>query len=241
MKQMLAITALALLFACNDTKRDGAENGAAADGEKTSSKSSGDLYLRTYMWTGMYGSSLDISWILMDDEGNIVKNPKHGVNPVDWAKEKAENAKQTGTYKIDGKKLNITWVDGKTASWSLEEKDGEYSIIDGGITTKQEGMPTNYRIEGKYAASAVMPNVSASHTLVFQKDGTFTSSNYGTVTTTDVTSESQKSNAGTYDISGNTLTMKFPDGKVEKSVITIWDMDGKKYLIIDNSSYPQEK
>jgi hypothetical protein len=39
----------------------------------------------------------------------------------------------------------------------------------------------------------------------------------------------------------NTLTMKFPDGKVEKSVITIWDMDVKKNLVINSSYYPQGK
>lgn len=238
MRLMLAAMAFALLFSCNTSEQttDGSSDGAAA-----ASETKGDLYLRTYMWTGMYGTSLDISWIYMDEDGNIVKNPTHGVNPVDWAKEKQDNAKYTGTYKVEGDKLNITWSDGKTASWSLEKKDGEYSIIDGGITTKQEGLPKGYRIEGQYASSVVLPNVAATSTLVFKKDGTFTSSNYGTVTTPDVSGESRSGNAGTYDISGNTLTMKFPDGKVEKSVITIWDMDGQKNLVINSSYYPQEK
>jgi hypothetical protein len=236
MKQMLAVTALALLFACN-----GSGEVSAADSEEMAPKVTGDLYLRTYMWTGMYGTSLDISWIYMDKSGNIVKNPKHGVNPVDWVKEKQTNAKQTGTYKVQGNKLAITWSDGSKASWSLEKKAGKYSIIDGGITTIQTGMPKNYRIEGQYSSSVVLPNVAATSTLVFSKDGTFTSSNYGTVTTPDVSGESTNSNKGTYDISGNTLTMKFPDGKVEKSVIAIWDMDGKKNLVINSKYYPQEK
>ena len=238
MKQLLAATALAFLFACNTSEQttDGATGSAT---EINAPK--GNLYLRTYMWTGMYGTSLDISWIYMDEDGNIVKNPKHGVNPVDWAKEKQDNAKYTGTYKIEGDKLNISWSDGKTASWSLEKKDGEYSIIDGGITTKQEGLPEDYRIEGQYASSVVLPNVAATSTLVFKKDGTFTSSNYGTVSTHDVSGESKSANTGTYQISGNTLTMKFPDGKVEKSVITIWDMDGQKNLVINSKYYPQEK
>lgn len=239
MKQLFIVIALSLLFACNNSTSVGKD---AAGKEQVSSKSNSDLYLRTFMWTGMYGSSLDISWICLDENGNIVKNPKYGVNPVDWAKEKQDNPKYTGTYKILGDTaLSITWQNGKTDTWSLEEKDGEYSAIDGGITTKQEGMPEGYRIEGQYASSVVLPNVASTSTLVFKKDGTFTSSNYGTVTTTDVTGESEKKNAGTYDISGNTLTMKFPDGKVEKSVITIWDMDGEKNLVINSKYYPQEK
>lgn len=236
MKQMLAITALALLFACN-----GSGEATAADTEEMAPKVTGDLYLRTYMWTGMYGTSLDISWIYMDNNGRIVKNPKHGVNPVDWTKEKKDNPKLTGTYKVQGNKLAITWSDGKTESWSIEKKGGKYSIIDGGITTKQTGMPKNYRIEGQYSSSVILPNVAATSTLVFSKDGTFTSSSYGTVTTPDVTGESTKSNKGTYDITGNTLTMKFPDGKIEKSVIAIWDMDGQQNLVINSKYYPQEK
>ena len=237
MKRLLSLTALALLFACNGSE----QVSAAAESEQLPPKVTGDLYLRTYMWTGMYGTSLDISWIYMDKSGKIVKNPKHGVNPVDWTKEKKDNPKNTGTYKVQGNKLAITWSDGSTASWSLEKKAGKYSIIDGGITTVQTGMPKNYRIEGQYSSSVVLPNVAATSTLVFSKDGTLTSSNYGTVTTPDVTGESTKSNKGTYDISGNTLTMKFPDGKVEKSVIAIWDMDGEKNLVINSKYYPQEK
>lgn len=240
MKQVFIIAVLSILLACNDSIS--ADKKDATGTESTSAKSNGDLYLRTYMWTGMYGSSLDISWIYLDENGNIVKNPKHGVNPVDWTKEKQDNPKYTGTYKVVGDTaLHITWLNGKTDTWSLEKEDGEYSIIDGGITTKQQGMPKGYRIEGQYASSVVLPNVAATSTLIFKKDGTFTSSNYGTVTTPDVTGESEKKNTGTYDISGNTLTMKFPDGKVEKSVITIWDMDGKQNLVINSNYYPQEK
>ncbi len=238
MKQLFIISVLSLLFACSNST----SNGTSSSTEKESSKANGDLYLRTYMWTGMYGTSLDISWIYMDDKGNIVKNPKHGVNPVDWDKEKQNNPDYTGTYKVVGDtSLHITWLNGKTDTWSLEKENGEYSIIDGGITTKQEAMPEGYRIEGQYASSVVLPNVAATSTLVFKKDGTFTSSNYGTVTTPDVTGESEKKNSGTYDISGNTLTMHFPDGKIEKSVITIWDMDGQKNLVINSKYYPQEK
>lgn len=241
MRKFLSLPLLALTFillACQHTENDAHNTGA--DAAPPTPK--GKLYLRTYMWTGMYGSSLDISWIYLDANGNVVKNPKHGVNPVDWAKEKQTNAALTGTYKAVGnKELQITWSNGKTAKWSIEKKGGEFSIIDGGITTVQDPMPKNYRIEGQYASSVVLPNVAASSTLVFKKDGTFTSSNYGTVTTPDVTGESTKSNSGTYDISGNTLTMKFPDGKVEKSVICIWDMDGKKHLVINSKYYPQEK
>ena len=204
-------------------------------------KNNGKLYLRTYMWTGMYGSNLDISWIYLSDDGKIVRNPVHGVNPVDWAKEKTDNAKNTGTYTEKDGKLQISWGDGKTANWSIEREKGKVTIIDGGIVSEPDAMPANYRIDGKYAASTVLPNVANSQTLVFQKDGTFSMSNLGTVTTPDVAKAVQDDKAGTYDISGNTLTFKFANGEVKKSVICIWDMDGEKNLVINGRYYPQEK
>lgn len=235
MKQILAICAAIVLFACKSGETGNTPSATGSDA------ADGDLYLRTYMWTGMYGSNLDISWIYLDEDGNIVRNPKHGVNPVDWAKEKQDNAKNTGTYKLQGDKLEISWSDGKTASWGIEKEKGKFSIIDGGITTIQDPMPQDYRIEGQYASSVVLPNVASSHTIVFGKDGSFSSGRLGTVTTPDVTGSSSSEAKGTYDISGNTLTMKFSDGRVEKSVIAIWDMDGQKNLVINGSYYPQEK
>ena len=141
----------------------------------------------------------------------------------------------------EGDNLKITWSDGKTATWSTEKEKGKYSIIDGGITTIQDAMPKNYRIEGQYAASVVLPNVASTQTLVFKKDGTFTHNGYGTVTTPDVTGESESNRQGTYDITGNTLTLKYNNGETKKSVIAIWDMDGEKNLVINSSYYPQEK
>lgn len=205
------------------------------------SPKNGTLYLRTYMWTGMYGSSLDISWIYLGKDGKIVRNPKHGVDPVNWEKEKTDNAKNVGTYTEKGSSLEIKWSDGKTAKWTIERKSSEVTAIDGGIVSIPDRMPSNYKIEGQYAASTVLPNVSNSQTLVFKKDGTFNMANLGTIATADVSASSESASKGSYDISGNTLTFKFANGEVKKSVICIWDMDGVKNLVINSRYYPREK
>jgi hypothetical protein len=234
MKRILSLTILvALLVSCNNSN-------SYVAGQESPAASKGDLYLRTFMWTGMYGSSLEISWIWLYD-GKIVKNPRHGVNPVDWEKEKQDNANNTGTYTMNGDKMNITWSDGKTASWGIGKKEGEITEIDGGIATQQDAMPAGYRLDGKYAASVVLPNVSSSHTIVFKKDGTFSSDRFGSVSTPETSKTSQSAEAGTYDISGNTLTMKFSNGQVEKSVIAIWKEEDETNLVINSSYYPQEK
>jgi len=200
------------------------------------------LYLRTTMFYSSYGSSLDISWIYMGADGVVVYNPKHGVNPINYQAEVADNAGNAGHYKIAGDMINVTWSNGKTASWKMEyDKSGVVSAIDGGIVTLQPPLPAGYRLSGRYAASAVMPNVSAVNTMIFKKDGTFTSERSGAVSTTNTSGYADNTYAGTYTINGNTLTLTFNSGKKETAVLTVWKMDGNKLrLIINSSSFPQE-
>lgn len=225
------LLAMLVVTACNN----------AQSNTNTPEAAKGTLYLRTYMWTGAYGTSLDISWLYFGNDGVIVRNPKHGVDPLDPAKENADNAKNTGTWKIEGNKILVSWSDGKQASWSFEKKNGSMTIIDGGIVTVQSGMPAGYRLEGKYAALSVLPNVSNSQTLVFKKDGTFSMNNTGAVTTSDVSGIAPSDKEGKYTITGNTLTLTFGNGNVKKSVITIWDTGDEKNLVINTRYFPQSK
>lgn len=235
MKRLLILSLFGFLFGCNNS-----ESKAINSVQDTEEKSAGKLYLRTYMWTGMYGTSLDISWIWLGDDGRIVRNPKFGVNPVDIAGEEKENAKNTGSYKREGDKLKITWLDGRTAEWRVEEKGGEVSAIDGGIVSSPDAMPANYRISGKYSAMNVLPNVSSVQTLVFDEAGNFLLDQSGGISTPDVAANASSEKAGKYDITGNTLTLKFNNGEEKKAVIAIWDMDGERSLVINSSHYPEE-
>lgn len=231
---MKRLASLAFIFAiaisCNNIT---AEQGPAT-------KRKGKLYLRTYMWTGMYGTSLDISWLYFGDDGTLIRNPVAGVDPVDLPREQKENSKNTGTWKIQGDKITVQWLNGKSDSWSFDKKDGSFSTIDGGITTEQEPLPAGYTLEGKFSALSVLPNVSNSNTLVFSRDGKFALNKTGTVTTPDVTGISSSDQAGTYQISGNTLTMTFDNGDVKKSVVTVWEMDGKENIVINTRYFPKE-
>ena len=202
-----------------------------------SGKSTGNLYMRT----AMSGSSLNISWIYLGNDGVIVKNPVAGANPIDLAKEKAKNAANTGTYTLQGDKLHIKWSNGKTAQWRVEKAGNKLKGMDGGIVTQPAAMPAGYKLEGNYASSAVAPNVSNSSTFTFKKDGTFQLKSSGTVTTSEVASMASSQNSSTYNIAGNTLTLKMADGTVEKSLINILDFAGDKYLIINQKRYPLAK
>ena len=64
-------------------------------------------------------------------------------------------------------KMHITWQDGKTADWDLEYDKGEISAIDGGIVTLQTGMPAGYKLDGQYAASAMLAKCWAGANICF--------------------------------------------------------------------------
>lgn len=206
------------------------------------SSAKGKLYFRTFMWTGMYGSSLDLSWIFLGNDGTIVLDPENGVNPINYAAELQNNAKHVGKYKIAGNKLNISWNNGKTEVWSLDFRNGEISTMNGGIISQPKPVPANYKLSGQYSAGAVLPNVSSVQTLVFSNDGSFTLGKSGAVSTREVSGLSQSSSKGTYKISGNTLWLNFENGETEIGTIYIWEQgEGKRHLVINKSSYPQEK
>lgn len=96
---------------------------------KTASR--GSVYLRTVMFNG-----LSITWVYLGNDGVIVWDPKHGVDPVNVAAEKADNSANTGTYKLAGNKLLVNWQNGKSAEMSVEYNGKAISAIDGGLTTK---------------------------------------------------------------------------------------------------------
>lgn len=232
---LFAACALALCStSCGQKPQEGTSPAVSAKPAATAS--TGDVYLRTTIFRGLH-----ISWVYLGKDGVIVMDPKHGVNPINLAAEKQDNPAYTGTYKLAGDKLLITWQNGKSAEWGIEFDDKKaISAIDGGLATKQPPLPADYRIEGKFSARASTANLLSSTTLTFSKDGTFTQGSFGGVSTADTGATSQSSTSGTYTISGNTLTLTFADGKKTHSVITIMDL-GKRYLVIDSAYYPQEK
>ena len=216
-------------------------NAVNTDTKTVATNTNGKLYFRTFMWSGSYGSSLEMSWFFFGNNGMLVRNPVNGVNPINFAAELENNKDNVGNYKLAGKKMIINWQNGKSTEWSIETKGSELTAIDGGVVSSPDPMPANYRLSGQYAASAVLPNVSSVHTLVFSKDGTFTLNKQGTINTENVSALSKLDSKGTYKISGNTLWLNFENGVKQVAVIYIWDEgEGKKLLIINTSSYPQE-
>lgn len=228
---------LIMLILCTTFSCTSAIKNEAPDDDRSGAPD-GKLFLRTVMWSG----SLEISWVYLGNDGTIIFNPKNGVNPVNITAETANNKANTGSYKIVGDQLQITWKNGKTASWSFEKTDGEFSAIDGGLLSKPEVLPTNYKLNGQYAAGTVTANLSSSSTLIFTPDGKFTESRYGAVSTAETGASSSDQRAGTYQISGNTMKLKYNSGEIYIAVVGLYRISDKlTYFIINNSSYKHEK
>ena len=225
MKIIFSFLLAVMLLSCSDNP------GSSGDGK---------VYLRT-MYSAFGGGSLSISWIYLGDDGTIIHNPAHGVDPVDLEAERKDNEKNVGTYKIEDDKLKITWDNDKTEEWGIEKENGEISIIDGGIATVPDKFEKGETITGQFSAMALGGSFSRVQTMVFKKDGSF-QLNTSTAISNDYVNEiGENDKAGKYELEGNTLRLKFDNGKEDKAMITHWKQDdGKIHLVINDSSFPQE-
>ena len=214
-----------VLFSCSNDKKENKD---------------GKVYLRTY-YSAFGGGSLDISWIYLGDDGIIVQNPVHGVNPVDIHAERADNEKNVGSYQLKDDKLFITWDNDRTTEWGIEKEDGNITIINGGIVTQPETFEKGETIRGSFSAMALGGSFSRVQTFIFKKDGSF-EINTSTAVSNEYVNEIGENNAeGEYELEGNTLRLKFKDGKTQLANIAHWkEEDGKMHLVINDSSFPQE-
>lgn len=227
---------LVLLKANTQTKNKPVQGQANQEPTTPVKGLTGKLYLRT----SFFGTSLSISTIFLSSNGVIVRDAKNGVDPLDIEKEKQLNAYNTGTYTINGDKMNISWSDGKTASWRMEYKNVVLSGLDGGVVTLQSKMPAGYKLNGRFAAAGVTANASSSQTYTFKSDGTFSLKSTGNVDNTEETGTATDNKNGQYTITGNTLFLKFNNGQTTRSVICISTIGDKQHLVINRGSYPQE-
>ncbi len=192
----------------------------------------GKLYLRHIRY---FNGNTALDWYFLADNGTIVVDPKHGVNPVNLAEERVDNMNNMGTYIIANNQLKVKWLNGRTSDLQLEYKNGDIIGIDvGSIVMRQTGLPANYKLNGTYSGVMTSASVAAGSRFTFSNSGSFTSTGTGYVSTGAGNGTTEKQSSGTYSISGNTLTLQYSDGRVEKSVIAVWE----NRLVINGVSMP---
>lgn len=224
-------TAVALMAAAGSARAEQIENG---------------LYLRTLYAFG----NLSINTVYFGAGNKIVIDPSCGTDPIDFDAEAKANPKKVGTYALAGSTITVTWGGGaKAEKLSVEFEKGTLSAYDGGLVSKADAFPKNHRLNGTYAWGGTTANVSASKTLAFSGDGTFSMNALGGIHhIPGKGGVAEKTDSGTYTLSGNTLTLSANGQTAKHTVIpmnTALDPAkakvGDDHLIFDGLNLKREK
>lgn len=217
--------------AANELRQPGENGGVKVSLDKAAP---GKLYLRHIRWmTG--GTSLN--WYFFADNGTVVVDPKHGVNPVNLAAERADNMVNMGTYVITNNSLKVQWLNGTTSDVEVEYKNGELIRIDAfSIAMRQKGFPANYKLNGTYSGVSGVGNIAQGRNFNFSENGNFSVTNTGYVSNEATNNNASNTKSGSYRINGNTLTLQYADGSVEMAPIAIWE----DRIVINNTSLPMK-
>ncbi|MBC7848427.1 MAG: hypothetical protein H7Y31_01760 [Chitinophagaceae bacterium] len=186
---------------------------------------------KIYLRTVLSGNTAVITVFYLGKNDVIVRNPRNGLSPIDIAAEQKNNAQNIGTYKIEGDQFRVQWKDGKTTSWKCAYSPVVIYGLDGGIVSLIKPMPNGYSLSGTYTALGIADDNSSSQ-FDFKFDGSFKVSGALYASTNAGTDK------GKYTINGNTLQLFFENGKTSKTSICQALIGTKKFLVINNVSYP---
>jgi hypothetical protein len=144
-------------------------------------------------------------------DGSVYQNLDTSVDKLDVTKSKQQEPKEWGTWKKNGNEFTITWNDGDTETW---EEDEWFTTQAARAGEKIAGSYKSISGGGNVAFGGDVMVFSASN-ISFDGDK-FTYESTGGGTSTSITAYSSQNKAGTYELKGNTITLKFNNGSVEK-------------------------
>ncbi len=180
------------------------------------------LWLRTY-----YGfNQLQTDTVYFHGD-QIAWNPKGGVDPFDFDAAKKDAPGMIGTFKVNGSQMEIAWGgDRGKQSLKIEREKGRMSALDGGLVSKVGAYSKDERMDktfGGVITAGGTNGVTAGRSITFTKGGTFSMSTLGTAelnpNVPGGTGSVSADFSGTYSLSGNTLTLKYANGKAEKHTV----------------------
>jgi hypothetical protein len=188
-----------------------------------------------YLMTRMAFGSLETTGYYF--QGNeIFEAPKGG---DDFAAFKQANPKKHGTYVVEGDTMRVTWGGGRSATESkLEKKEKGCFYFNGGLFCPVQPFANETNLDGTYSGggSAGMGTgavVSSASSITFSKDGKYTASRVGGVSTessrVSAGASATSSDSGTYEIAGYTLTLKSSSGSTTKVTAFPYEPDHLYY------------
>lgn len=202
-----------------------------------------------YFWlvTAMFGGNLSITYehITLRPNGQAFRGcPPFGLEQFDFDRLAQLDPARTGYYSVAGGKLYFEPIVGNPQDWEFARADGPNLEFDGFFAMKVGTFPPNYRFDGFYEStnnsSGFGGSVANIRSFRFASDGTFTVSNFGAISNPDTAAGAEGKTTGTYQLSGNTITIRHADGRAE--VVTAYPYPDKDempplHLNIDGRMY----
>ena len=190
----------------------------------------GGLYMMTRM---VMGSSLELAgWYFKN--GQVAENPRGDLGRFDFKAAAAAAPATTGTYAVAGKKMTMSWANGKKTTADYEPGDHGCFYWDMGSFCPVEPFGKNQKIDGVFSggASAGSGRVANATTLTLTSAGEYRLEQVGSVRSapsagTQLQAGSSGGERGTYELSGTVLTLKSAGGQA-RQVLTFPYDDGSK-------------
>lgn len=188
-----------------------------------------------------YGGGITIEYnpYLLLKDGSVYKKLDAAPTDLDVARSKQTEAKEWGTWKINGKTLSIQWNDGKSDSWddnwfkAFAAKPGD--SLNGNYKSLSSGGNTSL---GGDVMTVAFDNISFLPNGKFSQDKGAGASTGGTVT------NSQSSASGTYKLNNYTIEFNYEDGRVVRKLFYFYPKKGEKTdetISIGSSNFVKKK
>jgi hypothetical protein len=183
-----------------------------------------------------YGFGIEINYVpyLLFMDGGVYKNLDINSDKFNVEQSKKSEPNEWGTWKKDNNQFTIKWNKGDEDTW----KEGTW--------WKALAASNNETLEGLYKSISGLSNVplGGSSTVISAKNLSFLGNQFtyeSTVgsTTNSVTLYSSLEKAGTYELMGHTIELRFNNGLVEKKFFYFYP-DSKRVFGVGENYYIQK-
>ena len=173
--------------------------------------------------------------------GTVVKEPKIAIEDMDL-QARSSDAGRWGSWKRTGSKVLITWdKPGRNGKIQTSEKDWPgHEAYPASDNEKLNGSWGSVGGGGNLALGGSI-GILAAKNFHFTSDGHFTTGSLAAISAPGQVGRSRKTDSGTYNLSGHTLTLRFDNGETRKLFFCFMSKDKTKSIRIGGSNYTPNK
>jgi hypothetical protein len=218
------------LFSCSNEN----DPSASATVEEVPGAEGIYLHLEYRLGVGGYMEVVYRPYLFFKD-GSVYKNLDTSIDKLDIPRSRQQETEHWGTWKKQGSDFVITWSDGEAKTWK------ESTVFLARKATAGETISGSYRSltgGGNIAFGGDVLTFSA-NTISFEGNKfTYESTSGGSSSTT--TAYGSRNKAGTYELNGHAITLRFNNGEVEKKFFYFYP-DSKRVFGIGTRYYVERR